>query len=80
MDRNEPEVGQAGGKYGFDGSRILEPIEERRHFIPEAFGRRSAVVDALAADRARDDLHWSVCVVVPSTDTDPAHAVITSWE
>ena len=73
-------MGQAGGKHGFHGPRGLEPLEERGHLIPEALGRRSAVVDALAADRARDDLHRSVCVVAPLTDEDPAHAAIARRE
>ena len=37
-------------------------------------------MDALAADRARDDLHRSVCVVAPFTNVDPAYAAIARRE
>ena len=57
--------------------RVFEPVQERGYLVPEARGRRRFIVNALAADGARDDLHRPVRVVAPAADADPAQAAVS---
>ena len=58
----------------------IEPVGERRHLALDQRRLWRFVVDALAADRPRDNLHGPGLVVTPCADGDPGHAAASRRE
>ena len=73
-------MGDAGGEHGFHRLCAFEPFQEPGYLVAEALGRRSGIVNALAADRAGDDLHRPVCIITPLAGKNPAHATAPCWK
>src|SRR6266508_3740823 len=58
----------------------VEPIEECRHFSFEPCRGRRDKMNALLADRSRNNLHRTRPVVAPSADRDFRQAAAACWK
>ena len=74
VNGHEPEMREARHQQGIGLARLCKPCQEFLHLVGHAACGRCFVVDRLAADRTRDDLHRTGAVVAPCPDIDLAHA------
>src|SRR5450759_5706585 len=75
MNRHEPQGSESSREGRVVRMRlVVEPVQERGHFLFDAASRRRLKVNSLPSDGAGDDLHRAACVIAPGAGLDADHA------
>src|SRR5688572_13092691 len=69
-----------GFKHGVAVALVIEPREKPAHLLRNSGRLRCFIMDALAAERPRNDLHWPGLVIAPDADSDSVHATAPGRE